>query len=180
MKTPLLAAALALVLSTSLAPSPAQAAGEADNLDRFFHSLSGRWQGHGKAETVGYHFDLDVTECAASTWTASNTITTDTGDYRQGSMNFQVVASEGQGEEAPDAVLYVSDRMSAWEPVALIETSPRSLTYSVERADAITGRVFHAFFHLEIGANGEQLTGLNTIRQNGVVTWREDLNGQRR
>jgi hypothetical protein len=181
MKT--LLAALTLSLS-SFAHAAPMAAGEAANLDRFFHALSGRWHGHGTVNDKGnacetrYRFDLEVREGAASTWEVCNDLTTDAGEYKQGAMRFEIVVG-GTGEERTEELYVASLPYGAWEPVSIVETSPRTLTYFVRRAEYPSGRVYDLFFHLELDVTGQTLTGLNTIKLNDGVVWREDLTGRR-
>jgi hypothetical protein len=64
--------------------------------------------------------------------------------------------------------LFVSTNGSL-EPVNVTESTARSLTYKVRRADFASGRVYDFTFQMSLDSLAAEFSGHNTIELNGVV-----------
>jgi hypothetical protein len=157
-----LIAAAALLISTQSMASVA-------DLPLFFQAFEGRWSVQGQVHQLAfngsstdntYRGDLNVVhEGDGITWDSQSDITDDaSGTFTSNFVNFSL-----HGEN-----LFVSTNGSL-EPVNVTESTARSLTYKVRRADFASGRVYDFTFQMSLDSLAAEFSGHNTIELNGVV-----------
>ena len=177
---------LALVLAALFATSAAHAteateANEATPLTSFFSSLEGSWQAtglihlldaNGNDQAIKYASEIRVEHTSQfdddTVWAITNQITSDNGTTSQNNDSYIV-----RGKQ-----LFVS-AAGQLEPVQVTESSPFSLTYKMQRADVLTGRVYNFSFHTELKFPGGTLEGHNTVETNGVTITDETFNAKK-
>jgi hypothetical protein len=148
-------------------------------LQSFFSALEGDWDGSGvvhqidsagNPQTASYTLQISAQASGLDgTWTITNQLTSDSGATSQNSGTYVV-----KGD-----LLLISGPSGTTEPVQIVESSPTTLTYSFQRADAVTGRTYVFTFHTALGAQGDTLKGHNKIETNGVAVMDETFTAKR-
>ncbi|MGK5082883.1 hypothetical protein WDW37_06230 [Bdellovibrionota bacterium FG-1] len=170
---------LCSVSALALATNNASAASH-DEMAHLFKGLEGHWIGEGSVRqtdfdgtqiTHGYQMDLILSPdslAADEVWNATTQLKFDTEMTGQNNVSFAL-----NGDQ-----LFVGGN-GYWDPVNVSESTSSTLTYTLLRSEALTGRVYVMVFHQELNPTETELSGWTQIELNGMVISDEAFSARR-